>query len=377
MTNSLKSGDSSHLFTFHFSSLQDPLRIKKGNYLYPLEEILFLTISAVISGFEGWDEIAFFGRNKLEWLRKYFPYEYGTPSHDVINRVFNNLNTKQFNVCFINWVNSIADLCPDRVISIDGKTIRGAASNFRNSKLHIVTAFCNKNNLSIGQETVSDKSNEIIAIPKLLEIIAIKGCIVTIDAMGCQKKIASKIVEQGADYILMVKDNQQELHQQIKTTFKVQKPMSVHTQYEFAHGRIEERYCEIITNLDYLDDKDQWEKISAVVRVTAKRTIKKTGITSQEERHYITSIKQLDAKGLTDAIRSHWGIENKLHWTLDVVMNEDNQLKRKGYSAENFNIIRKIALGLINKQTDFVSTKKLKMKRAALDDGYREKILNI
>ncbi len=173
-----------------------------------------------------------------------------------------------------------------------------------------------------------DKSNEIVAIPELLELIAIKGCIVTIDAMGCQKKIASKILEQEADYILMVKDNQQELHQQIKTTFKVQKPVSVHRQYEFAHGRIEERYCEVITNLDYLDNKDQWEGISALVRITAKRTIKKTGVTSQEERHYITSIKQLDASKMGDVIRSHCDIENKLHGTLDVVMNEDNQLKR-------------------------------------------------
>lgn len=364
------------LFTSHFSTLKDPRRTKKGNFSYPLDEILFLTISAVISGFDSWDEIAMFGKIKLSWLRKYFPYENGTPSHDVINRLFANLNVKQFNVCFINWVNSIADISEGRVVSIDGKTIRGSASNLRDCKLHIVTAFCNKNNISIGQQTVLDKSNEITAIPELLELIAIKGCIVTIDAMGCQKKIAEKIIEQGADYLLAVKDNQEELHEQVKKVFRLEKPASSYTQEDFGHGRIEIRECEVITNLTHLDCREDWHELNLIARVISQRLIKKTGQTSRETRYYISSIKHPNAKQIAEGVRSHWGIENKLHWTLDVVMNEDNGLKRKDFSAENFNIIRKIALGMVSGDTKIKASKKAKMKKAAIDDEYREKLLN-
>jgi predicted transposase YbfD/YdcC len=377
MTEPFKIPQTSSLFTSHFTTLKDPRRVKRGNYMYPLKEILFLTISAVISGFDSWNEIEIFGLNKLEWFRKYFPYENGIPSHDVINRLFANLNVKQFNVCFINWVNAIADLSEGRVVAIDGKTIRGAASNLRADKLHIVTAFCNKNNLSIGQLTVFDKSNEIIAIPELLELIAIKGCIVTIDAMGCQKKIADKIVDKKADYLLAVKDNQKELHEQIKKVFKLEKPVSFHSQEDFAHGRIEKRSCEVITNLTHLDCWEDWRELNAIVCITSQRIIKKTGHESQEQRYYITSLKNPGAKQIADAVRSHWGIENKLHWTLDVVMNEDNGLKRKDYSAENFNIIRKIALGMISNENQMKASKKAKMKTAALSDKYREKLLNI
>jgi hypothetical protein len=193
MTTSGPETSSQSLFTQYFNTLKEPRRTSKGNFQHPLEEILFLTISSIISGWhEQWDDIIYFGENNLTWLQKFYPFENGIPSHDVLNRLFNRLNTEEFNSCFMKWVNSITTESEGSVIAIDGKTIRGMASNFGNSKLHIVSAFCAKNGLSLGQVKVDAKSNEITAIPELLDLIAIKGSIITIDAMGCQKKIAKK-----------------------------------------------------------------------------------------------------------------------------------------------------------------------------------------
>ena len=198
-------------FAEHFSTLKEPRRTSKGNFVYPLEEILFLTISAVISGCNSWVSIADFGKLKLEWLQNFYPYKNKTPSHDAISDLFSILDSKVFGKCFSNWVSSIAKLKESGVVAFDGKTIRGVASNSRKFPIHIVTAFCVENSISLGQQSVDDKSNEIIAIPKLLETLALKNCIVTTDAMGCQKKIAEKIIEKEANYILQVKDNQKGL----------------------------------------------------------------------------------------------------------------------------------------------------------------------
>jgi len=377
MTTNGPETPSSSLFTRYFSTLKEPRRTKNGNYQYPLEEILFLTISSIISGwFEDWDDISYFGKTHLAWLRKFYPFENGVPSHDVLNRLFNRLNTKEFNGCFMKWVDSIAIQSEGRVIAFDGKTIRGMASKFSDSKLHIVSAFCAKNSLSLGQVKVNEKSNEITAIPELLDLIAVKGCIITIDAMGCQRDIAKKIIKKEADYILMVKDNQPELKEQVEKVFNIQKTEMVDVQEDCDHGRIEKRTCEVITKLDFLDTKENWEELHSIIKITSERTIKKTDITSYETRFYISSLLG-DAKLINNSIRSHWAIENNLHWNLDVIMKEDGQLNYKGNAAENMNMMKKIALGMLANEKTVKKSKKRKMKNALLDEQYRELLLKV
>lgn len=366
----------SSLFTEHFSTLKEPRRTTKGNFQYPLDEILFLTISAIIGGFDDWEDIVYYSKLKIDWLRKFFPYENGIPSHDVLNRVFNRLDTQEFNTCFIAWVNSIANLTDGRVVALDGKTVRGSASNFGSSKLHIVSAFCAKNEMSLGQVKVGDKSNEITAIPELLDLIDVEGCIVTIDAMGCQTKIADKIIEQGADYILMVKDNQPELKEQVEKVFKIQKPTMVDIEEDLGHGRIEKRTCGIIINLDFLDDQNHWRNLNSIIRIVSERTDKKTGAYSCETRYYISSLKQ-DAKLLNNSIRSHWSIENNLHWTLDVIMKEDGQRNYIGNAAENMNMMKKMAMAMLVNEKTIKKSKAKKMKKALLEDYYRELVLKV
>jgi predicted transposase YbfD/YdcC len=368
---------SQSLFTQYFNTLKEPRRTIKGNFQYPLEEILFLTISSIISGWhEQWDDIIYFGENNLTWLQKFYPFENGIPSHDVLNRLFNRLNTEEFNSCFMKWVNSIATESEGSVIAIDGKTIRGMASNFGNSKLHIVSAFCAKNGLSLGQVKVDAKSNEITAIPELLDLIAIKGSIITIDAMGCQKKIVKKIIKKEADYILMVKENQSELKEQIEKVFRIQKPEMSDIEEDFGHGRIEKRTCEVTIKLDFLDTKENWKGMRSIIKITSERTIKKTGVYSCETRYYISSLLKT-AKLINNSIRSHWAIENNLHWCLDVIMKEDGQLNYIGNAAENMNMMKKMALGMLVNDKSIKSSKARKMKKALMDESYRELLLKI
>ncbi len=363
-------------FKENFSQLPEPRRISKGNLIYPLEEILFLTISAAISGCLTWVSIEEFGKLKLEWLRKFYTYQNGTPSHDAISDLFSILDAKLFGECFMNWTKSVANISDSEVVAFDGKTVRGVGSTSRKYPLHIVTAFCTKNKISLGQISVEDKSNEIVAIPKLLDLLTLKGCTVTTDAMGCQKKIAEKIREKGADYILQVKDNQKELKQQIEKLFDNHTKRSVAIEDDFGHGRIEKRTCEVITELKFLDVKEDWKDLRSIVRITSEREFKKTGVKSMEYRYYISSMVENPTK-INASVRSHWGIENNLHWNLDVIFNEDGQLKRKGNSAENFNIISKVALGLIENEKTEKKSKPLKRLHALLSDSYREKIMKV
>jgi predicted transposase YbfD/YdcC len=376
MTTSGPELSKTSLFTKNFSTLTDPRRITKGNFQYPLEEILFLNISAIISGFTEWKEIVYFGEEKIDWLRKFFAFKNGIPSHDILNGLFNRLDTKEFNSCFMNWVNSIVVHSDGRVVAFDGKTIRGNASNLSNSKLHIVSAFCARNEISLGQIKVKEKSNEITAIPDLLDLIAVKGCIVTIDAMGCQKKIAEKIIEKKADYILMVKENQANLKEQIEKVFNIQRPKMIDVEEDLGHGRIEKRTCEVITKLDFLDDKEHWKSLKSIIKITSERTNKKTNVYTCETRFYISSITE-NAKLINNSIRSHWAIENNLHWTLDVVMKEDGQLNYTGNAPENMNMMRKVAMGMLVQEKTVKESKNIKMVKALLSDKYRELILKV
>ena len=344
MLNDNESIDFNSLYINYFEQMTDPRRTNKGNYYYPLNEILFLVISAVISGSDGWTSIEVFGKAKLAWLRQFLPYKNGIPSHDILGKLFARLSADEFTVCFTNWINSISDLTEGDVVAIDGKTIRNSNDDTSSkSAIHLVSAYASEHRICLGQEAIHEKSNEITAIPKLLEILTIKGCVVTVDAMGCQKKIAEDIIGKEADYILMVKDNQKNMKMQIEESFKTQKINEVNTTTDFGHGRIETRTCEVLDDLSFLKKRKDWKNMKCIVRITSQRIIKKTQKESVEQRYYISSLTA-DAKKANHAIRSHWGIENNLHWNLDVIFREDNSLKKKGNSPMNSNIITKIAL---------------------------------
>jgi predicted transposase YbfD/YdcC len=334
-----------------------------------------LTISAVVSGCNTWELVAEFGCLKLDWLRKFFPYEKGTPSHDVLGEFYATLEPKAFGKCFMEFINTLAQH-ESEIIAIDGKTIRGVCSNHGKNPLHIVSAYCHKNRLCLTQAIVDDKSNEITAIPKLLDLMTIDRAIITIDAMGCQKEIAKKIIEKNADYVLQVKGNQKDLEGQVKKLFSKQAVNQTDTTIELDHGRIERRICRVIDNLIFLDGKQDWVGLKSIVEIESIVVNKKTNLESKSKRYYISSLA-CDAPKLNAAIRSHWSIENNLHWTLDVIFDEDHQLKRKGQSGENFNLIAKIAIGLLDAENTYKKSKPLKRFRAVNSDNYRETILKI
>ncbi|ELR72294.1 Mobile element protein [Fulvivirga imtechensis AK7] len=364
-------------FSSFFADLKDPRRTHQGNRLYPLEEILFLCIAAVISGADTWTSINLFGKSKLDWLKKWYPYENGIPSHDVLGKVFAALEPGAFSRCFISWVNSIADTTRGEVVAIDGKTIcRSDDKGKGKSAIHVVSAFASENGLCLGQLAVASKSNEITAIPELLELLALKGCTVTIDAMGCQKNIAKTIVEKDADYILMVKGNQKGLRDQIEKLFSIKPVASENKDSDLGHGRIEHRKCEVINQLNFLDDRQEWVGLKSVIRITSERISKDTGKGTTQIRYYISSL-DTDAKSINRAVRSHWSVENKLHWVLDVVFKEDASLKKKDNSALNYNIIAKMALTLMDREKSTKKSKPSKRLLAALDDNYRDKILRV
>lgn len=364
-------------FSKNFSKLKDPRRTGKGNFTYPLDEILFLTISAVISGMNGWTAINEFGNIKLSWLRKYFPFEEGIPSHDVLGSIYAKLDPKEFNLCFIDWVNELSVLTKGEVIALDGKCIRRSDNKLTGKRaFHVLTAFATENKLCLGQLSVDDKENEIVAIPKLLDLLFVKDCIITIDAMGCQKKIAEKITEKEADYLLMVKDNQKIMRLQIEDTFNKCNGDKSCINYDLGHGRVEKRTCEVTENLMLVKKASDWMSLRSLVKITSVRYNKQTGKETTEIRYYISSLSP-NPQRINDAVRKHWNIENNLHWVLDVVFKEDDSLKKKENSAINYNVITKIALAMLGKETSSKKSNVLKRHKAALSDEYREKILSI
>lgn len=363
------------LFIELTAQLKDHRRTNKGNIRYTLQEILFLTLSGVVSGCNTWEAIAEFGNLKLVWFRKYFPYEDEMPSHDTLGRFFSAFDRKKFANFFMEFTQKLAEL-DSRVVAIDGKTVRGVASQFGASPLHIVSAFCKNNMLTLCQEKVNDKSNEITAIPNLVDLLDLNNCVVTIDAMGCQKDIAEKIRDKKGDYILQVKDNQKDLKEQVEKLFTTQRPKNEYVELDTGHGRMEKRVCRVIDNLIFLDGKEDWKDLKTIVEVRSEIYQKKTEKKSESVRYYISSAAA-NSKQMAHDIRSHWSIENNLHWNLDVIFKEDLQLKRKGNSTENFNMVIKLALGLIDGEKTKKKSKNIKRLIASIDDSYREKILKL
>lgn len=364
-------------------TVEDP-RIDRSK-LYPLIEVLFLSISAVLSGFEDWDEIADFGEEKLAWLRKYLPYENGIPSHDTLNRVISLIDYRCFEKCFIDWATMDIELPEGTLISIDGKNLRGSATKKEQqtphaqggkAAIHLVHAWCHELQMCLAQYKTDTKSNEITAIPVLLDFLEISGCIVSIDAMGCQKSIAEKITEKQADYIFGLKNNQEKLSLAVFTAFEdhhQEAELGKDLQEGQNHGRKEQRVCRVLPAKllpDWAQASD-WAGLASIIEIQTRRTILASGVTEIEIRYYISSLVA-NSKAFNLLVRSHWNIENQLHWTMDVIFGEDKSRKRIKNAAQNFSTIRKMALNLLKAQNEKISVNR-KRNKCALSDQYREK----
>jgi predicted transposase YbfD/YdcC len=364
-------------FMEHFSDLKDPRDDK--NKKHQLMDILFLVIAAVISGAEGWEAIETFGEEKLEWLRKYFPFANGVPSHDCIRMVLISLSPKALQGCFARWMQAVVEVANGEVVAIDGKTLRRSFERAEGlGAIQMVSAWAKRNGVSLGQVKTDEKSNEISAIPALLALLELRGCIVTLDAMGCQREIAEKIREQGADYVLAVKKNQKELHQAIEDYFETAQqagyravPLERLEEVDSGHGRVEVRRYQLVPDLSTLPKPEQWKDLQGIARVEGERHLGDR--VSTEVRYYITSFGQ-DVGRLAEAVRGHWGIENSLHWVLDVTFREDDSRLRAGYGAENFAVIRHIALNLLKREPSKGSLKRKRYK-AALNNEFRSNVL--
>ena len=356
-----------------FSNLSDP-RINRRK-LHNLLDIIILSILAVLCGAESYDSIALFGKENLAFLKQFLGLKNGIPSHDTINRVFQALNPYQFERCFISWTQSIKNEgVLDRVIAIDGKTCRGSKDSFRHkSALHSVHAWSVEHQLCLAQLECTEKTNEITVIPEILDLLYIKGSIISIDAMGTQTAIAEKIVKNEGDYILAVKGNQGKLEEDVQFVCKVNRSLSDTCEIDKGHGRIETRRCQVFgTELIDDDIAKRWKNLKTVVKITSTREF--SGKIETQERFYISS---LDAKNdFNKYIRSHWEVENKLHWVLDMVFREDEQRKRAKHAAANFAIVRKIVFNLLRKDNGKESLRSKRL-RAAWNKDFLIQLLKI
>jgi len=362
----------------HFETLTDP-RIERRK-LHKLHDIVFITIAAVICGCDEWNDIEEFGTIRYHWLKTILELPHGIPSHDTFNRVFSLLNPQQLQQCFTNWVQSVAQISEGSIISIDGKRMCNSGEGGSKALIHMVSAWSSANNMVLAQQKVDDKSNEITAIPALLDLLDIKGCLVTIDAMGCQQEIAKKIVSKEADYILAVKKNQEHLYEDLQEAFEQEKNISSNVQLDADHGRIEKRKCSIITHTEWICKQQNWTNLQTLIKIESERSIKATDTKGEVQTRYYISSHKGDATFFNQAVRAHWGIENKLHWTLDVAFGEDKSTKQAGNAAENFSFINKIALNLLKQHDDRRGTQKVsiktKRKKCGWDKDYLLKVLN-
>jgi predicted transposase YbfD/YdcC len=359
-----------------FGNVQDPR--SHINQLHDLVDILLIGVISVICGAETWKQMVDFAHSKEAFLRKFLKLENGIPSEDTINRVFSAIDSSEFESCFIEWVNSISHISKGQVIAIDGKTVCGAKSKGMKSPVHMVSAWANENNLVLGQVRVNDKSNEITAIPELLDKLMIQGNIITIDAMGTQTNIVEKIIKHEADYILAVKENQKQLLEEIIDEFKFSKEIEVDTHIDIGHGRIETRKCSVISNFLFIQNQDQkWKNLNQVVKIESIREFKNSDKAAEKATRYYISSLENNANQYQKNIRSHWGIENKLHWTLDVAFSEDSSRKRNKNAAQNYSVLLKIALNILkNEKTEkqAIAGKRLK---AGWNENYLLKVLGV
>lgn len=359
----------------YFSNLEDPRIERTKQHL--LVDIVAIAILAVLSGASGWVAIETYAQAKQEWLKQFLALPNGIPSHDTIARVFARLDPVRFEQCFHQWVESITQAIGTQVIPIDGKTLRQSFDRNQGQKaIHVISAWASSHRLVLGQLKVNSKSNEITAIPKLLELLDIAGCIITIDAIGCQKEIATQIVNQKADYVLALKGNQGKLYDEVSSWFEKARSNdfegiehSYHQTIESAHGRIEIRkYWSVpVSGLGELSNQQQWLGLTSVGMVVCERQL--WNKTTVEVRFYISSL-EYDAVVLANAVRSHWGLENSVHWVLDVTFHEDDSRIRKNNAPLNFSILRRLSLNVLSRDKTVRGSIAMKRYRAGLDDNY-------
>lgn len=350
----------------HFEPIKDFRQQHKIEH--KLIDILVLSIISVICGATEYKEIEIFGKSKERFLKQFLTLQNGIPSHDTIERVIIAINPKEFHQCFVNWVKSLCESTSGGLIAMDGKTSRGSYDTYKNkSPIHLVNAWSAHNGVVLGQYKVDDKSNETTALPKLLSMLQVAGCIISIDAMGCQKEIAQQIIEAKADYILALKANQQTLQQQAIHLFAHAKITNTDENIDINGNRIETRNCSVLTDLNLLDEKQHWTSLNSLIRIESMREI--AGKKTTETRYYISSLNKT-AKEINQLVRSHWQVENNLHWQLDVTFCEDESRKRKGNSAENFSLLTKTALNIIKTNTTDKISLANKRYKAALNEAY-------
>lgn len=361
-----------------FRDLPDPRGDR--NQKHKLMDIFTISISAILSGADSWEKVASFANKKEEWLRTFLELPNGIPSHDTFNRVFRFIDPEEFEKRFVKWTQLIADFLPGEVIAIDGKTLRGSYDNADGqAAIHCVSAFASENQLILGQLITEEKSNEITTIPLLLDTLAISGCLVTIDAMGCQKAIAEKIINSNAHYLLALKGNQQSLADEVENFFKQAEAVNFegvdHSSYKFEEtnrGRKETREIWISDDVKWLPMIDKWKGLWSIMMIKTQRIIK--GKIETDTRYYICSLPA-NSPLLKYAARKHWSIENSCHWVLDVTYQEDKSRIRKDYGAENFSRLRRLTLNMLKQDKTNKGSIATKRFEAALDDKYREALL--
>jgi predicted transposase YbfD/YdcC len=361
----------------HFADLSDPRRRK---VTHPLINIVVIAVCAVICGADDFVAIAEFGRKRRKWFAQFLDLSNGIPSHDRFNAVLGAIKPAEFEKCLLSWITAVQEVSDGQIVALDGKTLRGSFDRASSkAAIHMVSAWATANHISLGQVVVDAKSNEITAIPKLLQMLEISGCLVTIDAMGCQTEIARQIVEGNADYALHVKDNQPTLREGIERHFDEhvqddfsRTPVRRHCTEEKGHGRVEIRQYFICPVPDDLPDRQRWPKLKALGMVFSQT--QRDGKDCQEWRYYILS-KYLSGRRFAEAVRGHWGIENHLHWQLDVTFREDHCRIRKRHADANFSILRRTALSLLKAESSHKVGIKNKRLIAAWDESYLEKVL--
>jgi predicted transposase YbfD/YdcC len=357
----------------------DPRR--QHQKFHSLIDILVISVCATICGAEHWTEIEEFGKAKQEWFAQFLQLENGIPSHDTIGRVFSLLDSSQLKMSFLDWIQSAVNLSDGSLVNIDGKNLRGSKSLVNGKRaLNVVSAWAAEQSLVLGQVKCEEKSNEIRAIPELLGILDLKGCIVTIDAIGCQTEIVREIVAKEADYVISLKGNQGNVHQQVKQyldwaeRIKFQEiEFDYYETLSKGHGRIEKRRCWVTTEIDWLEQRADWANLKSIIMVEAEREV--IGGQKTVERRYFISSLEANAKKALRSVRGHWAIENQLHWCLDISFREDDCRTREGNAPENLAIIRHIGINLLKQENSCKLGIKSKRLKAGWDEGYLLKVL--
>lgn len=363
----------------YFENLNDP-RKPGRNFRHPLVNVLVTAVVGVACGQKTFTAIADFASMQEDWFSKFLDFPNGTPCEDTYRRVFEALDSEAFERAFSQWTAGLADIRSGETVAIDGKTVRNSGGK-NERPLHLVSAWAASNGLVLGQVATEEKSNEITAIPVLIDTLALEGCIVTIDAMGCQTTIAEAITEKAADYLLAVKDNQPTLHREIKEYFDAYRAgaladnlMRYHEDSDKGHGRLELRRCWTTSNVDWFENAANWSCLNSFVMIESERTSK--GRTSIETRVFISSLDGTDPERVLTASRAHWGVENRLHWCLDVTFGEDRANVRLRTLAENFSVIRRLAMNAVRKMPSFNGNLAQTGRRAAFNQKIRDALVN-